>query len=119
MENNTMPAKNKKRPPAKLELIWRSLTQIVDGPNAVQGTTDRLDNRINPYTGVGPNTGRYFMSVEFNVAIEDTKATGSKSRIGVPFAILPAPPEGGFNATATSIKFTVSYEPCCTVNIIV
>jgi hypothetical protein len=119
MESNAMPAKNKKRPPAKLELIWRTLTQIVDGASAVRGTTESLDARINPYTGVGPNKGRYLISVEFNVAIEDTEATGSKGRIGIPLGIVPATSEGEFNAAATSIKFTVSYEPWCTVNVIV
>jgi hypothetical protein len=118
MESNAMPAKNKKRPPAKLELIWRTLTQIVDGANA-QATTETLDARTNPYTGVGPNKGRYLISVEFNVAIEDTKSTGSKSRIGIPLGIVPATSAGEFNAAATSIKFTVSYEPWCTVNVIV
>jgi hypothetical protein len=119
MERNAMPAKNKKRPPAKLELIWRSLTQIADGANAAQGTTESLDARINPYPDVGPNKGRYLISVECNVAIEGTKAKGSKGRVGIPLGIVPATSEGEFNAAATSIKFTVSYEPWCTVNVIV
>src|ERR1700681_2696591 len=119
MERNAMPAKNKRRPPAKLELIWRTLTQIVDGANAVHGTTESLDSRINPYPGVVPNQGRYLISVECNVAIENTQPTGSKGRIGIPLGIVPATSEGEFNAASTSIKFTVSYEPWCTVNVIV
>jgi hypothetical protein len=120
MESNAMPAKNKKkRPPARLDLIWRTLTQIVDGAHAARGTTETPDARINPYTGVGPHRGRHFISVEFNVAIGDKKRTGSKSRTGIPAAIVAATSEGEFNAAATSIKFTVSYEPWCTVNVIV
>jgi len=122
MERHAMPAKNKKRPPARLELIRNTLTRIIDGANAAHGATGSLDARKNPYAGVESNSSRQLISVEFYVAIEDTKGTGSKGRIGGPAGIAGGITESAFKRGrlgATSIKMTVSYEPWCTVNVVV
>ena len=93
------------------DFIARALTDIAEGVRKAQDATKHLDTRINPHRGT--TTGgrsRDVVTVEFNVAIKDTKGSSVGGKINVLTGILGGGVKGDLkedSSAATSLKFCV------------
>jgi hypothetical protein len=96
------------------EFIKETLIKILKGVKEAQNAAGEYDAHINPITGnrvvTIHNRVHNIQSVEFEIALTDTKESGGQTGIGVWFGGVGAgakEKDGSENTSVTGVKFSV------------